>query len=301
MSKEQSISLPILKIIKLWIIDGVHIMKNIFSTVLILAISWITLVASANASQIWSNYGQLQYISGFQGIAYAAADVLQDNINYPLDRTKPILFTSFVDIDHLQSSSTFGRLLGEQVASRLAQHGYKMIELKLRSKSLKIKKGVGEVALTRELKKIRDNYNAQAILIGTYAIVDGTAIITVRLLGAKDGTMLATYDFTLELGSKLHKLVERGTKIEKAKASNPHIPEGPLGKGSILLDPQKPISAKIIQTRLAKLNYYHARIDGIWGPKSKGALQRFKTKHDLASPSKWDVNTQIELFEGTGQ
>lgn len=286
---------------KLWISEGVKAMKYFFSFLLVLAMTWGALSTSVLGSNIWSNYAQFQHTQGFQGIAYAAADALESNIIFPLKRTKPILFTSFVDIDHLQSSSTFGRLLGEQVASRFAQHGYQVVELKLRTNSLMIRKGLGEIALSRELKNIRDNYNAQAILVGTYAIVDGTAIITVRLVGTQDATLLATHDFTLQLSSKLHKLIKQDTDIQKAEPTQSRISEGPLGKGTILLNTQKSISAKIIQSRLARLGYYHDNIDGLWGKNSQNALQSFKLKHNLSEPSKWDLGTQIELFEGTGQ
>lgn len=276
-------------------------MKYFLSLILVLGLTWGAFSSSVFCSSIWSEYSQFQYTRGFQGIAYAAADALENNIVFDLDRTKPILFTSFVDIDNLQSSSTFGRLLGEQVASRLAQHGYKLVELKLRINSLIIRQGLGEIALSRELKNIRENNNAQAILVGTYAVVDNICIITVRLIGAKHGTMLATHDFTLQLDSKLQKLVKQSSSFQKTKNTESKIAEGPLGKGAVLLDPKKSISSKIIQTRLAQLDYYHDRIDGIWGKNSKKALQSYKVKHNLSEPSRWDLKTQIKLFEGTGQ
>lgn len=233
------------------------------------------------------------------------ADALENNLVQPLDRTKPILFTSFVDLDDLKTTSTFGRLLGEQVGSRMAQFGYRVMEPKLRQDSLLIIEGAGELILTRDLENIRLNHEAQAVLVGTYTVIDESIILTARLLSALDGAILSSHDLTLTMSRDLRTLIHKNparvqTRQALRNAEEALLPAGPLARGSILLDPKNSLAARIIQTRLAELQYYKDKIDGIWGKNSRAALSRFKTERQLAGTA-WDLSTQIELFRGTGQ
>lgn len=285
-------------------------MRNITAFILALALGVATLCAGltlsgpalAQGSTISQEYNRIVPVQGFQGIAYAIADALENNLVQPLDRARPILFTSFVELDDLMTSSTFGRLLGEQVASRISQHGYRVMELKLRRDSMIISDQAGEIILSRELDKIRSNHEAQAVIVGTYTIVNQSIIVTTRILSALDGAILSSNDVTLRMTADLHALA--GKNISRFQPGRPDAakdaPTGPIGRGSVLLDPKNSLGARIIQTRLAELHYYKDRIDGIWGKNSHAALSRFKAERQLSGTA-WDMPTQIELFRGTGQ
>lgn len=250
---------------------------------------------------------------GFQGLAYALADGLEHNLVHYLDRTRPILFTSFVDLDDLNTSSTFGRLLGEQVASRMSQLGYRIMELKLRQGSMVFSREAGEMVLSRDLRDVRDHQDTQAVLVGTYIVIDDAVIISAKLLSTLDGAVLATRDATVRKTRQVEELVSRNRiTFQPASRQPSRTPaereretegpqEGPLARGTILLDPKNALAARLIQTRLAELDYYTDRIDGIWGRNSRAALNRFKSNRQLASPAAWDLSAQRELFRGTGQ
>jgi TolB-like protein len=114
--------------------------------------------------------------------------------------TRPIIVTSFVNIDNVQQSSRFGRILGEQVGSRLAQHGFKVIELKMRTSSIFVESQNGEFMLSRELKDISLEHDAQAVVVGTYAAGTDTVYVTTKAIRATDATILNSYDFSLPIG-----------------------------------------------------------------------------------------------------
>ncbi|MBW1780236.1 MAG: hypothetical protein JRL30_05810 [Deltaproteobacteria bacterium] len=145
--------------------------------------------------------------SAFDGIAtesystviessYIAADRLARallNRHFPLDT--PIMAASFVNIDNLTTSSTFGRIISEQVASRLAQHGFRIIEIKLRQESVFIKKGQGEFMLSRELKDLGTSREIRAVLVGTYAISKYFIFVSARIVRTDDSSVLAGCDY----------------------------------------------------------------------------------------------------------
>ncbi|MFP4237518.1 MAG: FlgO family outer membrane protein, partial [Desulfonatronovibrio sp.] len=251
-----------------------------------------------------SSQGQIR-TEAFPGIAYQAADALEYNLSSDISRTLPIMFSSFVDISKLHSTSTLGRMLGEQIGSRFSQHGYNVIEMRLRTDSLQVIPKTGELALSRDMKKIRDSWDAQAVITGTYHIFDDKAVVSARIVSTVDNSIISSHDFAFKLDRYLATLVSPETvtqeKEETEETKEEKTPEGPISTGAITLNPSRSTDARLIQSRLADLGLYLDKIDGIWGKNSKIALERFKAKHQLPNPDKWDMPTQIRLFQDTNQ
>jgi TolB-like protein len=115
------------------------------------------------------------------------------------DLNKTILVASFVNIDDMQMSSTFGRIVAEQIGSRVSQKGYKVIEMKLRN-SVFVQERTGELLLSREILEISLNHDAHAVIVGTYAEGKETVYVTAKLVRANDGVILASHDYSLPVG-----------------------------------------------------------------------------------------------------
>jgi len=128
--------------------------------------------------------------------SYLAADRLASALLHRhFSLNTPILAASFVSIDNLTESSTFGRIISEQISSRLAQHGFRIIEVKLRQGSVFIKKGEGEFMLSRELKHLGDSREIRAVLVGTYAVSEYFIFVSARIVRVEDSSVLTGYDY----------------------------------------------------------------------------------------------------------
>ncbi len=139
-----------------------------------------------------------QRYSNILETSYVAADSLGKGLRFRgITPDMPILAASFVDIDDLTQSSTLGRIVSEQIASRLAQHGFKVIETKLRQGSIFIKKGKGEFLLSRELLDLSANQGAQAVLVGTYAVSEYFIFISARVVRTENSAVITGYDYEL--------------------------------------------------------------------------------------------------------
>ncbi len=139
-----------------------------------------------------------QRYSNILETSYVAADSLGKGLRFrEITPDMPILAASFVNIDDLTQSSTLGRIVSEQIASRLAQHGFKVIETKLRQGSIFIKKGKGEFLLSRELLDLSANQGAQAVLVGTYAVSEHFIFISARVVRTEDSSVVTGYDYEL--------------------------------------------------------------------------------------------------------
>ena len=63
-----------------------------------------------------------------------------------------------------------------------------------------------------------------------------------------------------------------------------------------IFDLSKPNDVARIQQRLIELKYLAGAADGVWGPKSKQALQHFRSLNQLGREYAWDDVTQQQLF-----
>jgi hypothetical protein len=118
----------------------------------------------------------------------------------------PMIAATFVDVDNLRSTSTFGRISAELFAAALTQSGIRMREVKLRD-SLFIQPQLGELMLSRELARLRNAYAANSMLLGTYAQGDKQLYLSVRVVRTRDAAVLATTELSLPLDNDLRSLL----------------------------------------------------------------------------------------------
>jgi TolB-like protein len=144
-----------------------------------------------------------------QSANYNAADTLLNTIHPKLPKDSPILVASFVNIDALDESSTFGRVVAEQFASRFKQRNYATIEMKLRT-NVFIMEGSGELLLSRELSEISNKHRAQAVVVGTYAVASQRVYLTARVINVSDGRVLSSYDYDIPITSDVFKMLLKG-------------------------------------------------------------------------------------------
>ncbi len=129
--------------------------------------------------------------------AYKAGDHLHGQLSGGEAAAYPMLAASFVDSATMENTSDLGRLLSEQVASRLSQHGYSVTEILLRSDQLRVDPAGGVFALSRNVSEINADAPAYSVLVGTYTVVGRQIYVNARVLRASDGVALASSDFSL--------------------------------------------------------------------------------------------------------
>lgn len=137
----------------------------------------------------------------------AAAQMVASNPD--MTRYSPMIAATFVDIDDLAQSSTFGRISSELMASALSRQGIKVREVKMRD-SLFIEEQVGELILSRQVQRLSARYDARSILMGTYALGQDYAYVSARVVRSTDALVLGTADFRLPLNNNTRTLLGTG-------------------------------------------------------------------------------------------
>ncbi len=174
-----------------------------------------------------------------------AARILALGMRRPLPCDEPILVASFVHIDDLTKSSTFGRLIADQLAAGLVKQGYNVVEMKLRQEGVFIEEGAGEFLLSRELKAISAQHEATAVLVGTYAVGRDVVYVNARLVAVEDNSILSAHGYALPIGLNLGSLLIESTFIDEAeiRGGSSKLDNRFKGKSRINWDTRHPCGA----------------------------------------------------------
>lgn len=130
---------------------------------------------------------------------YSAAEALLKQVPWIKEHRQPLLTGTFADISALETSSPLGRMVAEQIASRFAQEGFTVVEMRLRQ-NVFIQQNNGEFVLSREVRNLSRAHDAQAVIAGTYAVGRQNVYVSARLVRAADNLVLASHDYSLPLG-----------------------------------------------------------------------------------------------------
>ena len=126
---------------------------------------------------------------------------------------KGILVTSFVNMENIETSSAFGRMSMQQVSSRVAQHGFTVLEVRL-ANALTMDRKQGELMLTRDSAKLLEaNHDAHAVLVGVYSRTADKIFISARVIRLADTAVIASYEYYLPLIGDVRYLLQSSHAI----------------------------------------------------------------------------------------
>lgn len=137
-------------------------------------------------------------------VNYRAADALMQGVT--LDPRQPVLIATVVDLESLTESTRLGRLVSEQIGSRLSNKGVRVKELKLREQ-LFMKQNTGELLLSREVRDLSQAHDAQAVVVGTYTSSGQTLYINLKLVKPEGNIVVSAHDYSLPLNGNIKGLL----------------------------------------------------------------------------------------------
>lgn len=190
-------------------------MRRIILTLAIATISMLSACTTTSQQSVVASSGAPSINfqkNAFIRANYQAADALSAsaNIHREMPKQVPILVATLVNIDSLTESSRLGRIISEQLQARLSQHGYSVVELKLRG-NLFVKQDQGVLLLSREIKDITTNHKAQAVVVGTYAVANNHIFINLKVVG-NDNILLGSYDYSLDMDADTKAMLAKDIK-----------------------------------------------------------------------------------------
>jgi len=104
--------------------------------------------------------------------------------------TGTITVTSFVDLDNLNKTSQFGRVIAESLFTELFIRGFNVTEF--RGKNAISINGEGEFYITRDIEKLQSEVPNTYVVVGTYSKIDDYVVINVRMIDNKTGKIVSS-------------------------------------------------------------------------------------------------------------
>ena len=138
-------------------------------------------------------------------------DALIGSLKCRLDNRTPLIVATIVDIDELTESSRLGRTISEQICSRLTNIGFPVVEIKMRG-NIFVKRDEGELLLSREISQIMQHHNAQAVVVGTYAVAKHSIYVNLKLISKFNNVILAAHDYVLPIDRNTGALLKSSRK-----------------------------------------------------------------------------------------
>lgn len=126
-----------------------------------------------------------------------AGDQLVSKLKTQINPTATVLVGTLSSIDRSGDSSRFGRLVSEQIATRLSNRGFNVVEMKLRG-TVEISPA-GAVVLSDNVKDLVRSYEAQMVIAGTYAVADQYVYLTLKAINPADNRILSAHNYTLPI------------------------------------------------------------------------------------------------------
>ena len=121
------------------------------------------------------------------------------------DSTRPVICAVSVNLNDLNKTSNFGRLIGQSLKTALQAHRVnKIIEIDLRDAYVPIIQGTnaGEFLLSRNILTLASQYNAGAAMVSTYSVALNKVYVTVELINVEQNVIVAAHQFEIPIGPR---------------------------------------------------------------------------------------------------
>lgn len=171
--------------------------------VVFLALAILLSSCATNKDISKTSLGSTEFIKKNQAAVDQMANQLAQG---KVQKDYPLLVASVVSMNQLNRTSTFGRLLSEQVSARFSQLQYQVVEPKLRG-DLVIRED-GEFLMTRELKEIAKAVSAQAVVVGTYAETSQDIFVNLKVVQPETNHVLAATSYAIPLAKDVASLLK---------------------------------------------------------------------------------------------
>lgn len=118
---------------------------------------------------------------------------MADQLERNLDRknlANTFIVTSFTNLNRLSETTSFGRLVAENFIHELQVRKWQVFEVRL-TKDIVINE-TGEFSLSRDIKKLKDQYKIGGIVTGTYSVTGNNIIVNARVIDINSGIVVSS-------------------------------------------------------------------------------------------------------------
>jgi FlgO protein len=131
--------------------------------------------------------------------SYGAAERLHEQSLYKLPRRSLIVVSTLLNVDNLNQTSAFGRIVSGQIASAFNKLGYQVIGMEMPVDLFILEQG-GRFHLPDDTKAMLRHYHAATLVGGVYAPGKQTGYVSLRMVDINSKNIIAATDFAIPMG-----------------------------------------------------------------------------------------------------
>jgi hypothetical protein len=140
--------------------------------------------------------------------SHDATDKLKDDLCERIPKGSLIVVSTLLNVKKKPNeTSSFGRIISDQIATALHNSGYQIIAMDLPIDLFMMEEG-GDLRLSDEDKALLKRYNAAVIVGGVYAPGKANAYVTLRAVNRFTKHVIAATDFSVALGPDVKNLLK---------------------------------------------------------------------------------------------
>jgi hypothetical protein len=132
-------------------------------------------------------------------VSYDAVAELNSRLNRKIPKNNLIVVSTLLNVDNLNKTSAFGRIVSDQIASAFHKDGHQIVGMELPI-DLFIMKEDGTLQLTPETKKELKRYQAGVLVGGVYAPGKKNTYVSLRIVDLATKTVISSADFSVPMG-----------------------------------------------------------------------------------------------------
>ncbi|MBU0673795.1 MAG: hypothetical protein KJ950_04050 [Proteobacteria bacterium] len=117
-----------------------------------------------------------------------------------------VAVATFVNLNHLYTTSALGRFLAEQLIAELQQGGVKVVEIR-KSPAMLIRYGSGEYGLSRDMDELSYVQQAGVTVVGTYLESNDRVYLNARIIRNQDNMVVSTAALDLAMDEEVRMLL----------------------------------------------------------------------------------------------
>jgi len=193
------------------------------STILISALLISILSGCSSSLRFFKTQGYLN--TDLIEASYDATSELKEELVRKVPKGTLIVVSTLLNVKKKPNeTSSFGRIISNQIATDLHNSGYQIIAMDL-PLDLFMMTEVGELKLSEEDKAILKHYNAAVLVGGVYAPGKQNAYVTLRAVNRFTKQVIASTDFSVVLGPDVKTLLKPKDTVPNIIGSAGSLPE----------------------------------------------------------------------------
>ncbi len=140
-------------------------------------------------------------------VSYDAVDTLKDDLKLRIPPGSLLIVSTLLHVDDLKKTSSFGRIMSDQIASAFHNSGYRIIGMELPIDLFVMEEG-GTLHLSDETRNMIKQYGAAAIVGGVYAPGKRSVYVSLRMIDTVSANIISSTDLSVPMGPDAKTLVE---------------------------------------------------------------------------------------------